>query len=101
MEGNEHPNKPSDEPPTPEVAQLLKIIEIQVAAERARRKGPPAALQGASFRYGSLIIIVVFTFGSLGLLEWFLSQLPKQARSIATPPPALKSGTAPQVSHWN
>jgi len=69
--------KPPAEEPTPDVAKLLKILELQSAAQRAKRA--PSAFQAPGFRYGILVAIVIFTFASLGLLEWFLSQLPRPA----------------------
>jgi len=87
-----HPSKPDSETPTPEVAQLLKMVDLQAAALRQRHAGPPKALQGASFRYGSLVLIVVFALGSIAAMEWMLSQLPKPMHSSA--PPANASGTA-------
>jgi hypothetical protein len=95
MDENDEPNKPTDGTPAPEVAQLLKILEIQSAAQH-RRAAAGNPLQTSSFRYGSLLVIVIFTFGSLGLMEWFLSSLPKPAHttsSLATPQP-VKTGTA-------
>jgi len=83
MEENDDPSKPPTEPPTPEVAKLLKILDIQAAAHR--KPHPPGAFQAPAFRYGILIAIIAFTFGSLGLLEWFLSQLPKPVSSAAAP----------------
>jgi hypothetical protein len=108
MDENDELNNPTGETPTPEVAQLLKILEIQSAA-RQRRAAPANPLQSSSFRYGSLVIITVLAFGSLGMLEWFLSALPKPATQIDGPltlrgpltgPPSLppasivKTGTA-------
>jgi hypothetical protein len=87
MEENADPNKPHSEPPTPDVAQLLKILDIQASARRERRGAAQSALQTPAFRYGVLIAIVVFAFGSLGILEWFLSQLPRPSHlgpSIST-----------------
>jgi hypothetical protein len=93
MEEKTDPNKPPVEKPTPEVAQLLKILDIQAASRRTRR--PPSAFQAPAFRYGILIAIVVFTFASLGILEWFLSQLPKPARSVPAPSPAHSTPATP------
>jgi hypothetical protein len=85
MEENDKPNNPTEETPAPEVAQLLKILELQSAA-RQRSPARVNLLQGDSFRYGSLVVIVVFTFGSLGLLEWFLSSLPKPHHPASASP---------------
>ena len=98
MEENDEGNNPTEERPTPEVAQLLKILELQ-SAGRQRPHARANPLQASSFRYGSLVVIVVFAFGSLGLLEWFLSSLPKPHHPIAaSPTPAagqvVKSGSA-------
>ena len=87
MEENPDPNKPPAGPPTPDVAQLLKILDIQASARRQRRVPAQSALHAPAFRYGILIAIVVFAFGSLGILEWFLSQLPKPSH----PPAAISS----------
>ena len=73
---------PAQPEPTPEVDRLLKILEIQSAASRERFR--PSPLQTNSFRYGALIAIAVFAFGALGILEWFLSQLPHPTHA-ATP----------------
>ena len=91
MDESAHPNKPPVEPPTPEVDQLLKMLEVQAALRRGGRERGAAAgsgFQTPTFRYGSLIAIAVFTFGSLGLLEWLLSQMPKPAHSAGTLVPA-------------
>lgn len=91
MDESAHPNKPSDEPPTPEVAELLRMLEIQAAARRDRRVPAPRLVGTGTFRYGSLIIIVIFAVGSLGLLEWLLSQMPKPAHPAAIAAPALEA----------
>jgi hypothetical protein len=70
-------NKPHAEEPTPEVARLLRILEMQSAARRDRGVQGPSGLQTPAFRYGVLIAIAVFGFGSLGVLEWVLSQFPR------------------------
>jgi len=71
-------NKPAPEAPAPEVAQLLKMLELQTAAARRERRSAAAGgLQGTPFRYGSLAAILLFAFGSVGLMEWFVSQLPR------------------------
>jgi hypothetical protein len=91
MEENDDPNKPPAEPPTPDVAHLLKILDLQ-AAQRPRRQ--PTSFQAPAFRYGALIAIVVFAFASLGFLEWFLSQLPKPPHPAApSPTPAHAQAT--------
>ena len=94
-----HPSKPDPETPTPEVAQLLKLLELQAAAMRQhgrQRTGKASAFQGASFRYGSLILIVVFALGSVAAMEWMLSQLPKPP---AHAPPA--ASVSPVSSYKN
>jgi hypothetical protein len=98
MEENAEPNKQPTEPPTPDVAQLLKMLDIQASARRQHRVPAKAAFQTPSIRYGILIAIVVFAFGSLGMLEWFLSQLPKP--SHPTPPisPAQATSVAKTAS---
>jgi hypothetical protein len=85
---DESTNKPPGEPPTPEVAELLRLLEVQAAARRERRVAAPSPFGTGSFRYGSLIIIVLFAFGSLGLLEWLLSQMPRPAHATGTATPA-------------
>jgi hypothetical protein len=70
-------NKADPETTTPEVDRLLKMLELQAAARQSGRMGPPGMLRGIPFRYGSLIIIVIFTAASLGALEWILATLPK------------------------
>jgi len=88
MDESDHANKPPGEPPTPEVAELLRMLENQAAARRERRLPAPSRFGTGTFRYGSLIVIVLFAFGSLGLLEWVLSQIPKPARAAGTAMPA-------------
>ena len=79
----------------PEVAQLLKLLELQAAAARSdRRAAMPRVFQGVSFRYGSLIVIVLFAFGSVGLMEWMLSQLPRPAHSTGTALPSISGSAA-------
>lgn len=85
MDESAHPTQPELEPPTPEIAQLLKVLDLEAAAQRERRGALPPVLKGASFRYGSLIAIVVFTFGSIAMMEWMISQLPKPAHRAAAP----------------
>jgi hypothetical protein len=92
MDENEDANKPKLEKPTPEVAQLLKILEVQSAARRGRHA--PSLFQVPAFRYGILVVIVVLTFGSLALLEWFLSQLPRPAHSSPLASPAQSTPAA-------
>ncbi len=92
MDESAHRNKPEPGTPTPEVAQLLKMLDIQTAAlrkDRATREPKRLeglkALQGDSFRYGSLILIVVFALGSVAAMEWMLSKLPKPVEGNAKP----------------
>ncbi len=88
MDESDHANKPPGEPPTPEVAELLRMLELQTAARRERLLTTPSRFGTGTFRYGSLIIIVLFALGSLGLLEWVLSQIPKPARAAGAATPA-------------
>ena len=74
---DEDANKPDREEPAPDIDRLLKLLEAQSAATRARRA--PSSLQTPAFRYGVLIAIVVFAFAALGLLEWILSQIARPA----------------------
>ena len=94
MDDDAHTSKPSGEPPTPEVAELLRMLEIQAAARRVRHAPAASRFGTGSFRYGSLIIIVLFAFGSLGLLEWLLSQMPKPAHPQPIPAPSLATPEA-------
>jgi len=89
---NGHPTKPGPDSPTPEVARLLKLLEIQSESRRSRLPVIPSGLHGDSFRYGSLIVIVVFALGSVWFMEWMVSQLPRP-RHPAGAAPGL-SGTA-------
>ena len=91
MDESDHTTKPAEQPPTPEVAQLLKIIELQTQAQRDRLAAMPQAYRGSSFRYGSLIAIVIFAVGSIGAMEYVISQLPKPAQpaTISGPPIGL------------
>jgi len=100
MDESAHPNKPDPEPPTPEVDQLLKMIELQTEAHRVRRGGAPAPFQSVSFRWGSIVVVVIFALGSIGVMEWILSQLPKPAAPAANVVPAIpvNSGTASSIT---
>jgi hypothetical protein len=89
MDESDDPNKPSGEPPTPEVAELLRILEAQTAARRQRHLPTPSVFGSGTFRYGALIVIVVFAFGALGLLEWLLSQMPRPAHGADGIPGAM------------
>jgi len=105
MDENDKANNPDEETPAPEVAQLLKILELQSAA-RQRRGAPANPLQSSSFRYGSLVAITIFAFGSLGMLEWFLSSLPKPPHQLSGPPAlsapqVLKTGSAAPAPKGN
>ena len=98
MDESAHPTKPTPATQTPEVEQLLRLIELQTAAQRERRLGVPSALQGASFRWGSLIGIIIFAIGSVVMMEWMVSQMPKPAgvaTSAAPAEPAALSMPAP------
>jgi hypothetical protein len=93
MDENAHPNSPSPEPPTPEVAQILRMLELQTTALRNQRGTPlaamPQAFRGISFRWASIIVILLFAFGSIAAMEWIVSQLPK-------PPPPAAPISAPR-----
>jgi hypothetical protein len=102
MDESAHPSKPDNETPTPEVAQLLKSLDLQSAAGRREwRDFAPKSIQGDCFRYGSLIAIVIFALASVWVMEWMVSQLPKPkaaAHASSTPLPAIpvppaKTGT--------
>jgi hypothetical protein len=100
MDETAHPTKPPEETPTPDMAQLLKILEAQSAARSARR-APAGLFDGSAFRYGSLLVITLFAFASLGVLYAILSQIQRPPQTIGAPPvaaqhqPAVaKSGTA-------
>lgn len=86
MDESAHRTKPNAEEPTPEVAQLLKLLDLQ-AASRRRGVAVPEAFHGNAFRYGSLIAIVLFAIGSVVVMEWFVSQIPRPAH------PAVASST--------
>jgi hypothetical protein len=94
MDQSDHTTKPEAAPPTPEVAQLLKLIEMQTAAQRDRLAALPKAYRSNSFRYGSLVIIVVFALGSVAVMEWMISQLPKgnQPAAVQAANPGAISG---------
>ena len=91
MDESAYPNQPFAGTPAPDVAQMLRSLDLQAAALRARRGSVAHPLQSGSFRYGSLIAIGIFAFGSLGLLEWFLSQVPRPAHPVNSFPPALSA----------
>ena len=93
MDESAHANKPGSETPTPEVAQLLKTLDLQAAALRQRREKPGKSLQGDSFRYGSLILIVIFAIGSVLAMEWMVSQLPKPTHPIGAEAGATGAGS--------
>jgi len=94
MDESDHTTKPAEQPPTPEVAQLLKIIELQTQAQRDRLAALPQVYRGASFRYGSLIGIVIFAIASVVAMEYVLSQLPKPGQMIAMPKPPIGAPAA-------
>ena len=77
MDENTDPSKQPADTPTPEVEQLLRILEAQRMARRERGMPAPAGFQGVTFRWGSIAVIIVFALGSVGLMEWMVSQLPK------------------------
>ena len=83
MDENDDPSKAVAESPTPEVAQLLRLLEMQSAAQREKRAALPKSFQGGTFRYGSLVVIVVFALGSIAIMEWVISQLPKPTAPLA------------------
>lgn len=97
MDESAHRNKPDPESPTPEAAQLLKLLEAQAAARRERPAPLPIPLQGISFRYGSLVVIVVFCLGAVWAMEWFLAQLPRPVHTIPPAAMAAKSGSESQI----
>jgi hypothetical protein len=98
MDENAHPTKQNPEPPTPEVDELVRLLEIQAAAQRNRRGATPKGLQGVSFRLGSLIVIVVFALGSIGVMEWMISQLPKpESRDAVVAPAAPIEAAQPAI----
>jgi len=91
MKESGHPTNSTGVPTTPEMDQLLNTLELQAAALRRRSARAGGALQSTAFRYGSLVAIIIFAFGSLGVLEWLLSQMPKPARPAETPAAAVQS----------
>ena len=98
MDESTHHSKPNPELPAPDVAQLLKLLDLQAAAQRDRRHALSGAFQGVSFRYGSLILIVVFALGSVAFMEWFVSQFPKPVHPAATPTPPSQEAPAARSS---
>ena len=90
MEKDGDPNSPT--PPTPEVdaERLLKALEIQMAAKRARPEAVSSDYNLVSFRYWSLIVIVVGTLVSVAIMEYFVSQLPRPRH--AQPAPSATPG---------
>jgi hypothetical protein len=106
MDESAHPSKPDPETPTPEVAQLLKLLDLQSAARRGPRGLAPKGIQGDCFRYGSLIAIVIFALASVWVMEWMVCQLPKPKAAVhtsSTPLPAIpvphaESGTIEPAS---
>ncbi len=72
------------------------MLDAQASARREARAPAASPFRTDGFRYGILIAIVVFAFGSLGILEWLLSQLPRPAHPASTPAAqAMPAGTAP------
>jgi hypothetical protein len=102
MAENTHFNHSPSDPPTPAMTELLKMIEAQTAARRAHRRPAGAPFRSTSFRYGSLIAIAVFAFGSFGVLEWLLAQMPKPGHSpAATPHPEMSTAAVKNGSIGN
>ena len=93
MDESANPTSPDPEPPTPEVVQLLKLLEIQSATRRGQLAERPGLLRGASFKYGSLIAIVVFALASVAIMEWMVSQLPRPER--VAPTAGVQAGETP------
>ncbi len=98
MDESTHRNKPDPEPPTPEVDQLLKLLEVQAAARRGERPAPLSIpFQGVSFRYGSLVVIILFCLGSVAAMEWMVSQLPRPVHTLPPAVLAAKSGSGSPI----
>ena len=100
MDESANATRPGPETPTPQlnqlnqvdqVAQLLRLIELQAAEERNRQPLMPLSLRGVSFRWGSLIAIIIFAIGSVTVMEWMVSQIPR-------PPAHAANGAQVQVS---
>jgi hypothetical protein len=83
MDENKEPTKPAAGQPTPEVDQLIKMLELQTALQRSKRAGMPAMPQGMSFRWVSIVAVLIFALGSVAFMEWMISQLPKPPGSGA------------------
>jgi len=86
MDEKADPTRPTLEQPTPEVAQLLRLLELQSAARRERQPLVPKSFHGATFRWGSLIAIIIFAIGSIVVMEWMLAQLPRPVSHAAVTP---------------
>jgi hypothetical protein len=103
MDESANATRPGPETPTPQinqlnqvdqVAQLLRLIELQAAAERNRRPLMPVSLRGVSFRWGSLIAIIIFAIGSVIVMEWMLSQIPRPPAHPANAGQVSTAGSA-------
>lgn len=85
MSNNPQPSKPAE--PTPE--QLLKLLDLQIAASRSRRDQAPAR-RGLGISVALLLIIVAIV-GALLILQQMVSDLPAPSRTNEMPVEATKS----------
>ena len=83
-----NPEQTKSSEPTPE--QLMRMIDLQIEAQRARRSQAPSK-RGALLAAGVLFIIFA-AFASLMLLLQKVQDLPRPERRVEPP-------VAPQDSH--
>jgi len=85
MSQDPQPSKPAE--PTPE--QLMKLLDLQIAASRAKRDQAPAR-RGLGITVALLVIIVAIA-GALLVLQQMVADLPAPSRTDDMPVESQKS----------
>ena len=83
---SEEPQPSKTNEPTPE--QLLKLIDVQIATARARRRETPR--RRALVAVSAILLIVLGLLAALLILQQMVADLPRGARK-AEPPAATRN----------
>ena len=64
-------NKPAE----PSAEQLLKMLDLQLAASRERRAGRGGGSSRTTFRVGALVLVLAVLFAALWALSFLIEEM--------------------------
>jgi len=84
---SETPHQTQSPQPTPE--QLMQLLDLQIAMQRAKRKG--GRKHRATLIVGGVLLILAVTFAALFILQQMVGDLPRPGEASAQEIPVTDS----------